>query len=169
MDTDRFDSLTRLFSSAAASRRRLLKNLAGSTLGGLTLALGFTDARANHYGCRHVGRPCRQDGQCCSSRCRGPSGNETCRAHHEGTCTAVKDACLTGTRGCGGGTCYCYRTTGGANFCSSADGPCMACTTDRECELALGVPGSACVAYDHAGCAGVCSGATTACLLPCAA
>ncbi len=167
MDADSFDTLTRSLAISAITRRTALKRLAGGSLGALAAALGVTGAGATHWGCRHVGKPCRRDGQCCSGRCRGPKGNETCRAHHEGSCTAAKDFCVTLTAGCGGGACNCYRTTGGANFCTGG-GPCMACATDRECEIALNVPGSACIDINHANCTPSC-GFSTACAVPCTA
>ncbi len=171
MDADRFDDLTRALTGAATSRRAVLKGVAGGTLGAVAVALGFKDTGAIHWGCRHARERCSRGSQCCSSRCQGQVGNKTCRAHHEGSCTAAKDFCLTvppGTTGCGGGSCLCYRTTGSANFCSSGGGPCIACITDRECERATGVPGSACVDFNHVNCTG-CLGSATVCALPCTA
>jgi hypothetical protein len=163
MDADRFDALTRALTGAGILRRAVLKGLAGSALGALTMPLAPTSAGATHFGCRHVGKPCASSRQCCSSRCRGPKGHETCRAHHVDTCTAAKDSCLTAAPGCGGGHCYCTRTTGGATFCSVGAIECMACSTDATCAAALGVPGSACViAHD-----GDCTCASTACVRPC--
>ncbi len=163
MDPTHFDELTRSLTDGS-SRRRLLQGLAGGALAAVAAALGVADAAATHWGCLHVGKPCRRDRQCCSGRCRGPKGNETCRAHHEGTCAAAKDTCITGTfDGCGGGACVCFRTTGGANFCGG-EGPCHACTTDRDCESVTG-PGSACVDVNHGICTGC--GSTTRCVPPC--
>ncbi len=166
MDADHFDHLTRTL-AAPASRRAALKGLTAGVLGVALGLLGIGETDATHYGCRHVGKACRRDRQCCSSRCRGPKGAETCQAHHEGTCTPAKDFCVIGETGCSGGACACFRTTGGANFCAGGGGPCMACSTDRECELAIGVGGAACVELNHADCSGGCGVATTACLPPC--
>ncbi len=167
MDADRFDALTRFLASATTTRRTAFKGLVGGTLGAFAAALGVVDAGATHWGCRHVGKECSRDRQCCSHRCWGPKGNETCRAHHEGSCTAAKDFCVSGRPGCGGGACTCFRTTGGANYCTGG-GPCMACATDRECEVVTGVPGSACIDIDHANCNPSC-GFSTACAVPCTA
>lgn len=169
MDADRLDHLARTI-AVPASRRAALKGLAGSALAALAVALGFTEADATHYTCIHVSRPCRRDGQCCSSRCRGPKGNETCRAHHEGSCTAAKNYCLTISALCGGNTCVCYRTTGGANYCAyNVVATCMTCTTDAQCASALGVPGSACIDYSHGTYCSDCNGFATACVPPCTA
>ncbi len=168
MDADRFDHLARAL-GAPASRRAALKGLDSSTLAALAAALSVSDAGAMHHNCRHVGKSCSRDRQCCSSRCRGPKGNETCQAHHEGSCTVAKDYCRTLSAGCGGDTCVCYRTTGGANYCAYNIVPkCMACTRDRECELVTG-PGSACIDYNHSTYCAECSGFATACVPPCTA
>jgi hypothetical protein len=143
MDADRFDALTRTLTGEARSRRAVLKGLAGSAVAALAAALGFGDAEATHYGCRHVGRGCIHDGQCCSSRCRGPAGQQTCRSHHTGGCAPDGSYCTTGAR-CGSGAAgYCWRTTGGAAFCGTA-GVCATCTKDSQCTVVTG-PGSACV------------------------
>jgi hypothetical protein len=163
MDTDRFDALTRSLSAAGSSRRRLLIGVAGSALSALAVTLGFAEAEATHFTCLHVGHRCKDKSQCCSSRCK----RGRCRAHNVGRCTAAKDACLTVAAGCGGGNCYCYRTTGGANFCSSGGGQCMDCTTDAECAEALNTPGAACLDNNHGICN--CGGSVTFCALPCMA
>jgi len=53
MDADRFDALTRTLTGEARSRRSVLQGLASSAVAALAAALGFTDAEATHYGCRH--------------------------------------------------------------------------------------------------------------------
>ncbi len=85
-----------------------------------------------------------------------------------GQCKAAKDVCLTGKFGCGDGSSFCWRTTGGANFCGgnvSTDWVCMACTTDAECAEALETPGAACI--DLSGGCSDCPGSTTLCAKPC--
>ncbi len=166
MDADRFDALTRALTGAEFSRRRLLMGVAGSTLAAVAVALGVAEADAIHYGCRHVGKPCRRNDQCCSSLCRGPQGRKTCRTHNVGTCTVAKDFCRTGTFGCGEDACFCFRTTGGANFCSTGGGSCMACTRDAQCEIALATRGAACVDNSHGNCTSCSEG--TGCAFPCA-
>jgi hypothetical protein len=116
MDVQRFDAMTRACGSLP--RRRLLGGLAGSALGAVAVTLGFAEAEATHFFCLHVGRPCKKARLCCSSRCK----RGRCRAHNVGGCTAAKDICVTTLPGCGGGSCYCNLTTGGANFCSAAGG-----------------------------------------------
>ena len=60
----------------------------------------------------------------------------------------------------------CYLTTGGAYFCSTGEGQCMACTTDAECAERLGTPGAACIDVNHGDCS--CSSIATYCAMPCA-
>jgi hypothetical protein len=149
MDANRFDTLTRTLTGETRSRRRLLKGLTGGAVGAVAAVLDLTDTRAMHDGCRHVGKSCTRNGQCCSSRCRGPKGAETCWADNVGTYTIEKDVCLTTALGCGAGACVGFRATGGANFCSLPEAKCMTCSTDMECATALKVPGSACVDANH--------------------
>jgi hypothetical protein len=163
MDADRFDALARSLMGVAPSRRQVFTGLAGSILATRATPLGFGEAGATHFGCVHVGKRCTHTRQCCSSRCK----HGRCRAHHEGSCTAAKDVCLTGEFGCGGGSCVCKRTTGGANFCAvfGADS-CMECSTDAECADAFAAPGAACIDANHGNC--LCpNGSTTLCARPC--
>ena len=159
MDAQWFHAITKAWGSLP--RRRLLTGVAGSALGSLAVTLGIAGTEATHFTCLHVGQRCKDKSQCCSSRCK----RGRCRAHNVGRCTTAKDACVTGTTGCGGGSCLCYPTTGGANFCSSGVGLCMACTTDAECATALDTPGSACIDTNHGNCS--CGPITTACFSPC--
>jgi hypothetical protein len=163
MNEDRFDALTRSLTKATSSRRVLLTGVGGSALGARAVTFGFAEAGANHFTCLHVGKRCKNKSECCSSRCK----HGRCRAHNVGRCTNAKDACVTGTFGCGGGNCLCYPTTGGANFCSSGLGLCMACTTDAECAEALNNPGAACLDVNHGNCS--CPGSSNYCAFPCAA
>jgi hypothetical protein len=167
MDADRFDTLARSLIGAAPSRRRVLTGVAGSSLVTLATALGFAPARATHFGCKHVGKRCTDASQCCSSVCK----RHTCRAHNVGGCTAAKDLCRAEKDpSCGGSDCFCYRTTGAANFCAVAAGAervCMVCATDAECATALNTPGAACVKFtNHCNCT---NGSPTVCVKPCPA
>jgi hypothetical protein len=169
MDDARFDTLTRSLAGPSPSRRQVLMGLAGSTLAALTTAIGFAEAGATHFSCLHVGERSTDASQCCSSlskRKRGTS-KRFCRAHHAGRCTATKDICVTAERSCAGGSCACFRTTGGVNYCADPDaGACMACITDAECASALNRPGSACIDLSS-GC--ICNGFATSCAAPCKA
>ena len=69
MDGDRFDRIARTL-AAPGSRRRVL----GGLLGG--------DRAAADHGCRHPGRECARDGQCCSGDCR----DGTCRCTRAAQC-----------------------------------------------------------------------------------
>jgi hypothetical protein len=155
LDADRFDALTRSLSALASSRRRLLTGVAGSAVGMVAAALGVPQVEAGHFGCHHVGRGCRRDDECCSSRCKGPKGQKTCRAHGVKGCVrgpVDPNTCesQSGTT-CGSGTvaCGCSNTTGGSAFCTSGPscfGPSVTpCTHDKECEERTGKLGAACV------------------------
>lgn len=177
MDADRFDALTRSLTSPETSRRRLLTGLAGSALGALAVALGVADAGATHTGCRHPGKPCVRNGQCCSGRCssRGvclcPSGTTRVGGRCEligGSCPAGANTCTIVDVRCGtsGGNCACYedraltsRCLDGANFV------CVNCRRNSDCEASTGV-GSACIPL-IGDCATACATAT-ACVGPCA-
>ena len=155
MDADRFDHLARAL-HWRQSRRAALRLLSPGALGALATGVGLGEARGNHFECRHVGARCKRPGQCCSSRCLGPTGGKTCSGHDAGTCT-TQNVCTTGTTVCGshgGSSCVCFQTTGKAPFCGRF-GICRPCTKDRQCEEQFG-PGAACVVHDC-----VCTNATT--------
>ena len=99
MDGQRFDELTRSL-AAVASRRRLLTTITSGALATLGTLLANDSGRAEH-GCRHAGRACRRDGQCCSGDCLG---NNTCRCARASQCpqptNPCKKAVCTGTGRC---------------------------------------------------------------------
>ncbi len=50
---------------------------------------------------------------------------------------------------CGGpNNCVCFATVEGGTFCGGGNRSCADCTTDAQCEVLTGVPGSACVQFD---------------------
>jgi hypothetical protein len=169
MDVDRFDHLARAL-HWRQSRRSALRLLAPAALGALATSLGLSEVRANHFECRHVGARCKRAGQCCSSRCLGPTGGKTCRGHDAGICT-TQNVCTTGTTVCGthvpgdpGVKCACFQTTGKAPFCGRF-GVCRACTKDRQCEEEFGA-GAACVVHACAGCEAIGTGCVVKCADP---
>ncbi len=162
MDGSRFDELTRTLATPT-SRRRTLRLLSGGTLALLAAALGAGDARATHHGCRHVGRPCTRDGECCSSRCRGSTGKQTCRSHNTRGCAVGPPDQFCFVAQCGSDlSCGCTNTTGRSGYCSDGSVSCYdpPCTTDRQCERLTGIVGAACI--ECATCAG-----GTGCSTPC--
>ena len=60
MDANHFDALTRSLFTTASSRRRLLTGVASSSLGALAMAIGFSEVKATHFDCRHVGIACKR-------------------------------------------------------------------------------------------------------------
>ena len=149
-DADRFDAFTRSLTAVAPSRRRLLTGVAGASLAALATAFGFAPVGATSFACLNVGKRCTEGGECCSIVCKC----KRCRAHNVRRCTAARNICATETEfKCAGGSCSCFGTTGGANFCGSAEWVCMACSTDAQCAIALNTPGSACVDFNHGSCA----------------
>ena len=171
MDKHRSDFLTHTLSSVP-SRRDVLRGLAAIGIG-LGAAPRTTPVEATHFGCRHVGERCKRAGQCCSSQCRGPQGQKTCRAHGTGTCNQkIAGLCtnpdVTSITCNNRSDCGCFRTTAGSNFCGELFPPseCVECTKDADC-VALGLPaGSACAPVSAGRCAGLCASGM-ACLYPC--
>jgi hypothetical protein len=178
MDSDRFDDLVRLLSTAS-TRRPFLRRLA--TAVGL-LALGdFRTADAkkkgkkkkkklklNQFGCVDVGGKCRGNSDnCCSGICdgskpkKGKKDKSRCIAHHVGSCTSGQDSCPEIVP-CGQNR-ECYQTTGKAGFCA-AEGlcDCAPCKKDKDCELEFG-PGAACIVCTT-DCVGVNGSSGTACV-----
>ena len=73
MDADRFDTLSRAFSTTQ-SRRRLTRLVSGLGLGGVLTALGGDRAAA---ALRNGGESCSRDSQCKTGTCLG-SGTCSC-------------------------------------------------------------------------------------------
>jgi len=144
MDGQSFDAVVQRVAQMA-SRRGVLR----AGVGALALTLGFAEAEATHFGCRHVGERCKRASQCCSGICK----HHKCRAHDKGICKAGQDSCGGGLVTCGaapGVICTCMVTTGKASFCGLNDATASTCSRDEECVTAKG-EGAACV---------VCGGAT---------
>lgn len=139
MHGPRFDAVAKNLARAPSRRAFLLALAAG---------LGLRETAAD--ACRLLGEPCRRNSHCCSGRCRGPAGNQTCRGHDAGICTGqtvceVSLRCGSHGRGVG---CFCFRTTGAAPFCGRF-GACRVCDRDRQCEEDFG-EGAACVVHECA-------------------
>ena len=66
MDGNRFDELTRALTTGA-SRRTLLRRLAGGAAGGLLAHLGMREGAAQQ--CRQPGKLCNKNANCCSGLC----------------------------------------------------------------------------------------------------
>jgi hypothetical protein len=97
MDDARFDALTRAL--AGTTRRGVTRLLAAATLG----VLSREAAGAKHTGCRHHGKPCKRDKQCCSGRCSRRRHRCTCPG--ETTKCGKTACCRTADQTCCGGTC----------------------------------------------------------------
>jgi len=185
MNSGRFDSLAR--SAATASRRSMLRALAGAALGLAAARLGPAAAAKkagagrrrrkrppfNRYGCLNVGQKCRGNGAlCCSGLCsgrkpkKGTPDRSRCAAHHTGGCTPQGSICAGGMASCGDGGAlrFCLTTTGGAGFCfdmgvfNQGSGRCYPCRKDADCQAAGFGAGSACVLYAGASCSDRCVG-----------
>lgn len=136
MDGQRFDDLTRAL-GAGTSRRTLLKGIAGGALATLTSLLDPTSSLATHTGCRHHGKPCRRDRQCCSKKCsrRGkcvcPGGTTKCGGT---ACVASTETCCTTPADCPGTDIDCRTRT-------CTDGVCGATFTAADTPTANQTPG----------------------------
>ena len=153
METKQFDTLARAVGTGA-TRRLVVRTLAGGALGGLLIGPRAPGAGATQFPCRHRGDRCQDGTQCCSGICK----HHRCRAHNKGICKVGQDACGSNEVKCGTNgpaSCFCFGTTGKAPFCGG-DSKTIACTRDEDCEVGTG-PGSACV---------VCRGQTI-CVAPC--
>jgi len=130
MDGSRFDELTRTLATPT-SRRRTLRLLAGGALAAVTAALGVGEAGATHTGCRHHGKSCARNKQCCSGRCAG-SGVCKCPG---GTTRCGTTACCAAGESCQNGTCVaacvgdCTGKDCGDNGCGVSCGECTAPAT----------------------------------------
>jgi hypothetical protein len=172
VETTRFELLTRAITSQL-TRRRLASvlGLAGTTFPALVAAKKkrkrSKKVRRNDFGCVNVGSFCKNNGQCCSSICRGKKSKKKCTAHDQSTCQAGQtiedcggavDVLCTSSTGEEG---LCVTTTGNAGYCfSGAD--CFPCAKDVDCEPFCG-PGAACIVC--ASCV-VEAGTATACVGP---
>lgn len=180
MDSQHFDELMR---TLAQSRRSLVA-------GALTAAAGLLGIQAatarrrkprkpraqpNEFGCVDAGKPCQNNGSCCSGVCKGKKGRKRCQAHHTGTCKqGGAGHCLeSSVETCNDRTdCACVRTTSGSDVCvqtaPSGFDYCADCARDTDCE-ALGYPrGSVCLPLHEGFCAGACD-SDRACFVPCGA
>ena len=182
MDSDRFDGLTRSFSTLL-SRRFLVGALA---LGVLALP-GSAEAkkhkhkrknkkvRRNEFGCVNVGGFCKSADQCCSGICEGKKDKKKCQAHDTGGCTLERNLCFDSVTPLCAPEGFCVVTTGNAPFCAKSEGGpdafCQPCGRDLDCEeLGFGA-GAACVVLRTEGlcvngCEGINGSAGTGCLQP---
>ena len=163
MDGQRFDALTKALTSAT-SRRRVLRGLAGSPIGGLGLAVarGGADAAICPSGKRSYGSFCTTNAQCQSGFCFKPeNGNNRCLCRDllrepcsgpcspcpgAGPCGGCAENCSFGVeRNCGPeGFCACVRNADGGNACVERFCSFDACTTGAECPSGLCIVAPGC-------------------------
>lgn len=136
MDPNRFDVLARAAGSAR-SRRAALLAIAGAALAPSTVA----GATPGQEACVVVGKPCKRNTQCCSSRCDGKPGKKTCR-------TGAPDACLRNGRGCNEGrqccSGLCARAANGEKRCKASAGQSICQISDDICAQPSGSPAVDC-------------------------
>jgi hypothetical protein len=174
MDGTRFDDFARLL--GRASRRATIRGLLG-VAGGVVAPLLVADrAGANHFGCRHLGDPCKHRSQCCSGRCKGPTGKKTCRAHDKGFCRTSDDNCKVTDPDTAphfhcddesdlANRCFCWLTTGKVPFCGGSSECGSPCREDAECVADFG-PGAACVDASACNCVNETGGGACAAKCP---
>jgi hypothetical protein len=157
VETDRFDSLTRIVSTVLSRR-----TVAGVLSVGALALPGLTDAKKKHkhkkkkkvkfndFGCVNVGNFCKNSGQCCSGICQGKKGKKKCQAHDQSTCQTGQNlgecggsanVTCTSTAGTAG---VCLTTTGQGEFCAD-EAVCFVCATDADCRV-LCDTNAACIA-----------------------
>jgi hypothetical protein len=176
LDANRFDTLLRSVNEAA-SRRGIVRALAGLALGGMlpartteTAAKSCPSCRKNKHGvCKGKkpnGTPCEaRRGVCQGGTCRCGGGppcppGQVCESGNcfpQGTCPAGTRACLPLPSTACGDDCFCGLSAGGNTLCFESGGLCIKfsdCETAAECSecrtSADCVIGQACV--DVSGC-----------------
>jgi hypothetical protein len=143
---DQFDNLTRQLATST-SRRQALKTLGGAMLAGLFPVL---KSRPVWGQTRRRGIKCKDDERCqkvlgsgsfcCNGVCL-PGYSKTCGGVPGFTCPQ----CAGRATHCGaGGTCLCWRTVEGSVVCADTTS-IMDCTTNEECQEALGNPSAVCL------------------------
>jgi hypothetical protein len=174
MDADRFDTLSRAFSTTQ-SRRRLTRLVSGLGLGGVLTALGGDRAAA---ALRNGGESCSRDSQCKTGTCLG-SGTCSCSRKFptcRGDLTCCARRCVSledNPRHCGecrrrcqinavcdAGTCTCVR-----GVCEANDATCCPTTAVRinVCRCTAATDPRTC---ETAGSVDLCPSGTVACLGP---
>jgi hypothetical protein len=123
MDALRVDVLTRAI--ASTTRRGAL----GLLVSGVVALLEFERSGATHTGCRHHGKPCRRDIQCCSEKCSRKRG---CKCPRDTTKCGQTECCDNATEQCCGGTCASATLVPEGGTCTSGlDSECctgLTCT-----------------------------------------
>ena len=109
MDYERFDDLTRALATGT-SRRRVLRGLVGSALGGALSLVGLEAMAAN---CRLIGQRCNDAHSCCKGA--------ICTA--KGVCRCNKDR---GFLSCNGDGTTCVNTNNSEEHCGACNSPCGA-------------------------------------------
>lgn len=139
MDQKRFDYVARAL-AGGASRRQIVKSLAGGTAGAMTALAGMRGsfAKGKPPACLGDALPCREDSQCCSgSCCTGYCCGNTCCNDH---CTVTLDD----PYNCGA----CGHECGADQECSNSQ-CCQAghatCSTDADCCVNSCVDGLCCL------------------------
>lgn len=163
MDGRRFDAMTKTLTSAT-SRRRVLRGLAGTVLGGLGVAVGRTEAEAAvcPSGKRSFGSFCSSNDQCQTGFCFKPDGGNNrclCRDINRQPCGGPCSSCPQGnlcgngcpescangvTNNCGpDGRCACVRNADGGSACIERICSFDSCSTGTDCGsgLCVNVPG----------------------------
>jgi len=155
MDADRFDEMTRRL-TAAGTRRRLLRDLAGAVLGGVLGQVGWAVPAAAAPGgagpaaqggrCARLNQRCGpgngkdgkdRDARCCrglackGGRCRCKNGGKPCgkRCAPKGGC--CNDAGCSPQQRCQAGRCVCRAA--GAAPCGPLCLPAGTCCSDADC------------------------------------
>lgn len=149
MDGHQFDTLTRRL-ARGASRRQVLKGLAGAAFGGTLLATGTLHPRAvGAVDCAGPGDSCSADSDCCQGSC---SDQGVCYCEDPSR-PIIGCSCDTGTEdACGDSTVQCCATgniPGGPGICTSSS---VGCNPTGQCAD----PGDSCSA-DSDCCQGSCS------------
>ena len=120
-----FDDLARGLADGSISRRRALRLMGATLLGGMLASLGIRGASADEdenkdEDCKRAGKKCKKDKQCCSEQCV------------DGVCSSPPPTC---TRICPNPeTCFCaFRESDGVQVCVSCTSVAGGCTPVSSC------------------------------------
>jgi hypothetical protein len=133
----RFDAIIRSL-ARIRSRRGMVRGLSA----GLVATLATSQFQREAAACRANGKPCQNDGNCCSGTCKGKKKDKTCRRARGAQGCTSDDTCGTVCPKEPNG--FCAATLGGKPFCFTI-GKCFPCTSHQDCVEETGNPGARCV------------------------
>ena len=150
MDPRCFDQLVKAFGTQGASRRDVVRRIAGGVVGAAAAMLGLRTATA----C--TGQLCNVDSECCTGTNCLNGGCNPCAAAGA-TCSSRKPCCRQTRTTCCGTICVNTRTSN--NHCGACGNTCLKgtyCSTSKCCPLNTVNRKGICCPFTHQNCNGEC-------------